>query len=133
MITKKTLRYLFLAAAASLTATACTDSLDEFPQDKLSPETYFSSETELQLYTNQFYSLMPTPSESSMMWYQEQGEHIVTPTLQRCILGNRIIPTDASDVGWTWTTLRKINYYLQNSHRCSYNPQNEMQRIFKTI
>ncbi len=21
--------------------------------------------------------------------------------------------------GWTWTSLRKINYYLQNSHNCT--------------
>ena len=119
MITVKNLYYLCLSAVAGLMGAACTDALDEVPQDKLSPETYFSTETELQLYTNQFYSLMPSPSESNKEWYQEQGEHIVTPTLSREILGTRIIPTDASDVGWTWTTLRKINYYLKYSSRCT--------------
>lgn len=104
-----------------LAATCCfysCDDLDEFPEDELSPESYFSSEAELQLYTNQFYSLMPSVS-ADYNWYLEQGEHIVTPTLSREIQGTRIIPADAGDVNWTWTTLRKINYYLQNSHRCS--------------
>ena len=102
----------------SMTAVGCTDTLTEIPQDELSPDSYFTTETELMLYTNQFYAQLPQPSESSLNWYQEEGEHIVTPTMSREILGNRIIPSKASDVGWTWTYLRKINYYLQNSSRC---------------
>lgn len=93
------------------------DDLNEFPEDELSPETYFSSSTELELYTNQFYSLMPSVS-ADFNWYLEQSELIVTPTVNREILGARIIPSDASEVGWTWTQLRKINYYLQHSGRC---------------
>ncbi len=105
------------AALATLMAASCTD-LDEFPQDKLSPEVFFGTATELELYTNQFYSLMPSVN-SDFNWYLEQGEHIVTPVMNRAILGQRIVPTDADDVAWNWNTLRKINYYLQNSTRCS--------------
>lgn len=94
------------------------DDLNEVPQDKLSPATYFGSATELELYTNQFYSLIPSVG-SDFNWYLEEGEHIVTPVINRAILGQRIIPTYAGDVGWTWTSLRKINYYLQHSERCT--------------
>ncbi len=104
-----------LASAAALAS--CTD-MDEFPQDKLSPQSYFGTATELELYTNQFYALMPSVG-SDFNWYLEQGEHIVTPVLNRAILGTRIIPTNAGDVGWSWTSLRKINYYLQHSSRCT--------------
>lgn len=93
------------------------DGLDEFPKDELSPDSFFRTKSELELYTNQFYSLMPSV-QADYNWYLEQGEHIVTPTLSREIQGARIIPTNAGDVGWTWTVLRKINYYLQNSYRC---------------
>ena len=110
--------YKIMLLLAAVCCFYSCDDLDEFPEDELSPESYFSSESELELYTNQFYSLMPSVS-ADYNWYLEQGEHIVTPTLSREILGARIIPTDASDVGWTWTSLRKINYYLQNSGRCS--------------
>jgi hypothetical protein len=106
-----------LLAAAGILLGSCTD-MDQYPEDKLSPETYFSTETELALYTNQFYSMIPSVS-ADYNWYLEQGEHIVTPTLSREILGTRIIPSDAGDVGWTWTQLRKINYYLKYSSRCT--------------
>lgn len=100
-----------------MAALCSCDDLDEFPKDKMSPESYFKSETELELYTNQFYSLMPSAS-TAFNYYLEEGEHIVIPTPSREILGARTIPTKASEVGWTWTTLRKINYFLQNSYRC---------------
>ena len=105
------------ALAISLAALCSCDDLDEFPKDKVSPESYFKSEPEHELYTNQFYSLMPSVS-TSFNYYLEEGEHIVIPTPSREILGARTIPTKASEVGWTWTTLRKINYFLQNSYRC---------------
>lgn len=111
---------LLLAAACCLNA---CDDLDEFPEDDLSPETYFGTEAELQLYTNQFYSMMPSaPSnaaEGALNWYCEQGEHFVSPTLVREIQGARLIPADAGDVGWNWDDLRKVNYFLQNNDRCS--------------
>lgn len=111
------LNKILLFVSASLGFISC-QNLDEFPEDVLSPETYFGSETELELYTNQFYALMPSPS-SEFNWYLEEGEHIVTPTLSREIQGARIIASDASDVGWSWSQLRKINYYLQHSSRCT--------------
>ncbi len=111
------LNKILLFVSVSLGFISC-QNLDEFPEDVLSPETYFGSETELELYTNQFYALMPSPS-SEFNWYLEEGEHIVTPTLSREIQGARIIASDASDVGWSWSQLRKINYYLQHSSRCT--------------
>jgi hypothetical protein len=107
---------IFIGLSIALAAGSCTD-MDQFPQDKLNPGVFFGSETELELYTNQFYSLMPSVS-ADYNWYLEQGEHIVTPVMDRAILGQRIVPTDASEVGWSWSTLRKINYYLQHSSRC---------------
>ncbi|MDE6196418.1 MAG: RagB/SusD family nutrient uptake outer membrane protein [Muribaculaceae bacterium] len=108
---------IFAAIALGLMSlTSCTE-LDQFPEDKLNPSVFFHTATELELYTNQFYSLMPSVS-ADYNWYLEQGEHIVTPVMDRAILGQRIVPTDASEVGWNWGSLRKINYYLQNSDKC---------------
>lgn len=111
----KLLHKLLSVSALAVAVSSC--NLDEIPPTKLSPDVYFHSEVELQLYTNQFYELIPNPSDE-FTWYYEQGEHIVTQELWREIKGERIIPSKASEVGWTWTKLRKINYYLQNSHRC---------------
>jgi hypothetical protein len=114
---KNLYKTILLTTVSVAMLSSCAD-LDQYPEDQLSPATYFSSETELELYTNQFYSLMPTVG-ADYNWYLEQGEHIVTPTLSREILGTRIIPSDAGDVGWNWTQLRKINYYLKYSSRCT--------------
>jgi hypothetical protein len=95
---------------------SCTD-LDQVPEDRLSPETYFTSEAELEQYTNSFYSL--EPQEGDFKWFGEQSELIQPSVLAREIMGSRALPSSSSDVGWTWTTLRNINYYLQNSGNCT--------------
>lgn len=88
-------------------------NMDRYPEDELSPETYFSSELELKLYTNYFYKLMPTGSSM----YMEEGEHFLSPTPGREVMGTRII--SATDSKWDWTVLRKINYYLEHSSNCT--------------
>ena len=94
--------------------TSCNMELP--PEDTLSPETYFSSELELQLFTNKFYKLMPSPSETNYQMYYEQSEQFVAPSPNREILGTRIL--SATDGNWNWTTLRSINEYLANSYKC---------------
>ncbi len=109
-------KIIICGAAMMITAASCTD-LDQVPEDRLSPDTYFKSEAELQQYTNSFYTL--EPQVGNFKWYGEQSEFVQTYTLAREIMGSRVLPTSSSDVGWTWTTLRDINYYLQNSGNCS--------------
>lgn len=105
-----------LTLGALICATGCTD-IDQFPEDRLSPESYFHSEAELRQATNAFYSL--EPQVGSMRWYNEHSEMIQHEVLPRELIGSRPLPSAGSDVGWTWTTLRDINYYLQNSGRCT--------------
>lgn len=76
-------------------------SMDEYPEDRLSPDTYFKTPVELEYYTNQFYGLMPQPGE--FRWYEEEGELFVPTVLSEEVLGNRPIPGKASDVGWNWS------------------------------
>lgn len=102
---------LFFLTATLVLCTAC--NMDKYPQDKLSPETYFSSEQELRLYTNYFYSLMPSGSEL----YGEEGDHFVAPTPSRDVQGTRLVPS--TDSKWDWTMLRKINFYLEHSSNCT--------------
>ena len=100
----------FVVLTSVLLLSAC--SMDKYPEDKLSPETYFSSEQELKLYTNQFYSLMPDGEEM----YAEEGDHFVAPVPSREVQGTRLIPE--KDGKWNWEILRKINFYLAHSSNC---------------
>ena len=100
----------FIVLTSVLLLAAC--SMDKYPEDKLAPETYFSSEQELRLYTNYFYKLMPTGTEM----YEEEGDHFVAPVPCRDVQGTRLIPE--TDSKWNWEVLRKINFYLSYSSNC---------------
>lgn len=87
---------------------SCEKQLTLLPEDTLSPETYFSNEKELQLWTNQFYSMLDDADELT----GQNSDENVDNGLGALMLGQR---DAASENGWNWSELRKINYYLQNS------------------
>lgn len=103
----KKINYILFFCAAILFS-SCEKTLTLFPEDTLSPKTYFSSEKELQLWTNQFYSLLNDADELA----GQNGDDNVDTGLGSLMLGQR---DPASENGWNWSTLRNINYYLQNS------------------
>ena len=54
---KNIILYSFIAL---LSGTAgCSDMLDEYPLDAISPETYYNNADELRSATNQFYGMFP--------------------------------------------------------------------------
>lgn len=108
----KKLFQLLLCSSFIYLCIACDDLLNLYPKDSLSPATYFSNEKELQLYTNYFYSQMPTAQNC----YSQCADDFIKTTLGDELLGQR---SAASESGWTWSMLRRINYYLQNSHNCT--------------
>lgn len=108
----KTTKYILLGLVAMIGATSCEDSLDRYPKDKLSPETFFSNEKECELFTNDFYTLLPGGSTI----YGETADIISKQTLISAVMGNRTIPSTSST--WTWTKLRDINFFLEKSANC---------------
>ena len=90
----------------------CEDMLDRYPKDKLTPENYFHTEEECQLYTNDFYSMFPGGSAI----YGETADIISQTTLTSEVLGNRVVPSTANT--WKWEKLRDINFFLQHSDNC---------------
>ena len=60
-----------ILAVLLFTLTACEDFLVRKPKDELSPDTYFRTETECQLYTNNFYTILPAASD----FYQEEDDY----------------------------------------------------------
>lgn len=90
-------------------------NLDVISKDSITPDTYFSKESELSLYTNQFYSLEPEAEDL----YDEPSNLIVSGnTLPAVMVGvTRQVPSSGG--GWSWSALRHINYFLANSNRCT--------------
>lgn len=97
---------LFLAAIACV---SCEDMLDFQPKDRLSPDTYFRTETDCELWTNNYYSVFP----SAEGVYSEPFDVIVRDVLADEISGVRKpMPTDGN---WKWTKLREMNFFLSRS------------------
>lgn len=88
---------------------SCDISLS--PEDTITPESYFRNETDLELFTNSFYTSLPA-SEI----YQDEADIIINMILDDAVSGQRVVPETGG--GWSWGTLRQINYFLENSHRC---------------
>lgn len=91
---------------------SCSESyLDRQPEADISPEAFFRSEKDLELYTNSFYRAIP----SAEGVYNEDIDNIVKQTLPEAVIGNRIVPSTGG--GWSWGDLRNINYFLENYNR----------------
>ena len=104
------LLYLLSVMLLSLSLNSC--DLDRFPKDSMTPMSYFSTESELALYTNQFYDINQTAPDM----YGELADYIEKTSLPDEIVGTRVVPDEDSQ--WSWTALRHINYFLEYSGRC---------------
>ena len=105
-------KYLITIAAAALAFASC-DMLDKAPQAEMSPESYFRTEQDLQLFSNTFYNnLLPKSPFSS------QSDHYVKLVLSDELHGGtyRIVPSSGG--GWTWGDLRKMNTLLGYINNC---------------
>ncbi len=109
--------YNILAAGLPILAlTACEGFLDKFPETDLSPETFYSSEKELELATNGFYSMLPKPDDTSDGALQDNDlqYHVSLSAIQK---GSRQAETETWSTS-TWSDLRSLNYYLEHSVNC---------------
>ena len=108
---------LFLILAAVLAFASC--DLNKSPLASLSPDSFFSTASELDAFANNFYSDLPGTSV-----YEEESDLIIKLGLTDEMRGNRPVP--ASGSGWTWTALRNYNTLIDYSVNCKdENVRNE--------
>lgn len=107
---------IFISGLSVLAFSSCEGFLDKFPETSLSPETFYTSEKELELATNGFYTMLPSPDNTTDGALQDNDleYHVALSSLQ---MGNR----SAENETWsssTWSNLRELNYYLEHSVNC---------------
>lgn len=90
----------------------CDDFLVRTPKDKMTPETFFRTEDECRLYTNDFYSMLPEAASV----YSEKADYITGIEVPSEVMGNRTVPSTADT--WKWTKLRDINFFIAHSDQC---------------
>ncbi|MBO9153900.1 RagB/SusD family nutrient uptake outer membrane protein [Chitinophaga sp. GCM10012297] len=106
---KKQLSILAIAAAGLFSS--CEKFMDRQPQSQIAPDQYFNNDNELRFYLNSFYSAFP----SAEGVYNEDIDNVVKQSLGDNITGRRTVPLTGGN--WTWTELRKINFFLDNYNR----------------
>lgn len=108
---------VFISGLSVLAFSSCEGFLDKFPETSLSPETFYTSEKELELATNGFYTMLPSPDDKTDGALQDNDleYHISLSSLQ---MGNRSAENESWSSG-TWSNLRALNYYLEHSVNCT--------------
>ncbi|MCR9227879.1 MAG: RagB/SusD family nutrient uptake outer membrane protein [Flavobacteriaceae bacterium] len=110
--------YITLLSLSSLLMINCSDDyLDKNPISDVSEDSFFLTASDLELYTNGFYLLLPNSSaRNEIFTYDSQCGEIVQNTVNDLMNSTRIVPTSGG--GWNWNNLRDINYFLENYERC---------------
>lgn len=114
---------------------SCNDEfMERYPLDKVSDQTFWSTQKDLELYCNNFYATsFPVGNE---IWGTERdgfGIYVMLPyrdlitdnsaSLDYEIIpaGQYIVPTPGGSGGWNWVNIRRLNYFLDNYNRVNIN------------
>lgn len=112
--------YYFQSAAAAIVLvsgllTACEDGyLDQAPEDAIDAEFFFNTAEDLEVATNDFYSMLPTTEVYSD---DEAADNMLPINPSTRVRGARLVPTERGSGGWSWGGLRDINFFMENYHR----------------
>jgi hypothetical protein len=112
------MKYIF--AAWLLLWTAACD-LNEFPEDTASSVAVFGSKNGLELYTNSFYDILPSPG-SGVFAVDNNSDIVARTSVDARFSPNVLSPTTSS--GWTWEDLRNINFFIENCEKSAVPEKN---------
>lgn len=105
---------LGLLVLAGLMMSCEKDYLERPPKDQVSAEFFFNTAKDLEVATNDFYTMLPTTGTYTD---DSSSDNIVPLTPADRVRGGRIVPTKRGSGGWNWTRLRDINFFLENYRR----------------
>ena len=103
--------FIGLLILACLFMSCEKDYLERPPKDQVSAEFFFNTATDLEVATNDFYTILPTTGTYTD---DSSSDNIVPLTPADRVRGGRIVPTKRGSGGWNWTRLRDINFFLKN-------------------
>lgn len=113
--------YIALTGLAIFSAISCNkDYLDVTPPDKIDAQAFFNNATDLQVYTNAFYDQVPLPYSTIYTVYTDDAssDNILPLQIVDRVKGARVTPVARGTGGWSFTSLRSINYFLENYGKC---------------
>lgn len=100
-----------LIAFTTLMVSCEKDYLERPPKDQVAAEFFFNTAKDLEVATNDFYTMLPTTGTYTD---DSSSDNIVPLTPAARVRGGRVVPTGRGSGGWNWTRLRDINFFLEN-------------------
>jgi len=85
--------------------------LNEYPQATASRLAIFESASGLELYSNSFYEMLPTPYDG-VFQVDDNSDLIARQNVDLRFMPNALSAVTSS--GWSWSDLRNINYFIEN-------------------
>lgn len=105
-----------LIGAVAASFTSCDDYLDQQPEDKLIPENYFNSASNLSAYTLPFYGLFTTHSSYSYELGTFSADN-GTDNQAGMNASNRWVPGEwrvgSGTENWNFSNIRQLNFFFQ--------------------
>lgn len=106
----KTYKYI-AALFLSLLFAACEDKLDLYPEDSISEDTFFNNPTDLELFANGFYGLLPGAQGPGA---DDRSDCFVNEKPNTWLFNLETVPTSGG--GWSsgdWGNIRSLNFFMQ--------------------
>ena len=116
---KKYIKYLLSVLFLGICISSC--ELNELPQATASRLAIFESASGLQLYTNSFYEMLPTPYDG-VFQVDDNSDLIARQNVDNRLMPNALSPVTSS--GWNWGDLRNINYFIENCENSTVAEKN---------
>lgn len=114
----KNIRYITFLLLAAFAVSCSDDILDKLPEDEISPEQYWKTSNDLELFLNQFYTSFPSHGgwSGGIFEIDNNSDNLADVSINTRFVGsNTTAPT--SDNNWdnNYSNIRNVNYYLENS------------------
>ncbi|MFA7472621.1 MAG: RagB/SusD family nutrient uptake outer membrane protein, partial [Spirosomataceae bacterium] len=110
----KTNRYNFRIIVLMMVFFTVSCDLSEVPEDTATNQAIFGSQSGLELYANSFYNLLPNP-DVGVFQIDDNSDLVARNGVDTYLAPNALSPITSS--GWSWTALRNINYYIENTEK----------------
>lgn len=150
---KKNIIINYIVVLGVLVFAACKkDSfLNRHPLSDISPQTFFTSETDYQLYCNQYYSGLPV---QTFLRADDQSDDKANATINTLLAGSYTIPATAdttrdligtaayisqggllqgSGTNWSWAQNRRCNFFLANYARAVLSDSIKNEYVAETL
>lgn len=101
-------KYLIAIITILFPVFSACDMLDKTPLDTMSPDAFFKTETDLQLFSNTFYNNLLDKSP-----FDEQSDQLIEDVLSDALIGGTKRTVPKTSTAWDWVDLRKMNTLLE--------------------